>query len=108
MGDPECASAAGGFHAVGTGVGGPYRHRLRSLPETVGFEVCGVACVRVLIHVVELLRRRRHSQLCHGCGVLRLVLLADVIRYGDGCQYPDDNDDRILAKSQTEENSNFV
>jgi hypothetical protein len=34
------------------------------------------------------------AQLRHGCCVLRLVLLTDVIRYRDGGQYPDDNDDR--------------
>src|SRR5215207_827250 len=108
LGDPERTSAAGGLHAVGTGVSGPYRHHLRSLSETVGFEVCGVAGVRVPVHVVELLRRRRHTQLCHGCGVLRLVLLADVVRYRDGGQYPYDNDDRIVTKSQTQENLGFV
>jgi hypothetical protein len=81
---------------------------LLSLPETVGFEVCGVAGVRVLIHIIELLRRRRHTQLRHGGGVLRLVLLADVIRYRDGGEYPDDNDDRIVAKLQTQGNSDFV
>jgi hypothetical protein len=81
---------------------------LLSLPETVGFEVRGVAGVRVLIHVIELLRRRRHTQLRHGGGVLRLVLLADVVRYSDGGEYPDDNDDRIVAKLQTRLNSGFV
>jgi hypothetical protein len=81
---------------------------LLSLPETVGFEVRGVAGVRVLIHVIELLRRRRHTQLRHGGGVLRLVLLADVIWYRDGGEYPDNNDDRIVAKLQTRVNSDFV
>ena len=92
LGDPERASATRGLHTVGTGVGRPYRHHLLSLPETVGFEICGVAGVRVLIHVMELLRRRRHTQLRHGGGVLRLVLLADVVRYSDGGEYPDDDD----------------
>jgi hypothetical protein len=44
----------------------------------------------------------------HGGSVLRLVLLADVIRYRDGGEYPDDNDDRIVAKLQTRVNSGFV
>jgi hypothetical protein len=80
---------------------------LLSLPETVGFEVCGVAGVRVLIHVMELLRRRRHTKLRHG-GVLRLLLLADVVRYGDGGEYPDYYDYRIVAKLQTQESLGFV
>jgi hypothetical protein len=108
LGDPERASATRGLHTVGTGVGRPYRHHLLSLPETVGFEICGVAGVRVLIHVIELLRRRRHTQLRHGGGVLRLVLLADVIWYRDGGEYPDNNDDRIVAKPQTQGSSGFV
>jgi hypothetical protein len=37
----------------------------------------------------------------HGGGVLRLVLLADVVRYSDGGEYPDDDNDRIVAKLQT-------
>jgi hypothetical protein len=81
---------------------------LRSLPETVGFEVCGVAGVRVPVHVIELLRCGRHTQLRHGGGVLRLVLLADVIRYRDGGEYPDYNDDRIVIKTQTQESLGFV
>jgi hypothetical protein len=81
---------------------------LLSLLETVGFEVCGVAGVRVLIHVIELLRRRRHTQLRHGGSIPRLILLADVVRYSDGSEYPDDNDDRIVAKLQTQESSGFV
>ena len=101
LGDPERVSATRGLHTVGTGVGRPYRHHLRSLPETVSLEVCDVAGVRVLIHVIELLRRRRHTQLRHGGGVPRLVLLADVVRYSDGGEYPDDDNDRIVAKLQT-------
>jgi hypothetical protein len=81
---------------------------LLSLSETVDFEICGVAGVSVLIHVIELLRRRRHTQLRHGGGVLRLVLLADVVRYSDGGEYPDDNDDRIVAKLQTEAGLGFA
>jgi hypothetical protein len=48
-----------------------------------------------------LLRRRRHAQLHYGGSVLRLVLLADVIWYSDGGEYPNDNDDRIVIKTQT-------
>jgi hypothetical protein len=81
---------------------------LLSLPETVGFEVCGIAGVRVLMHVMELLRRRRHTQLRHGGSIPRLILLADVVRDGDGSEDPDDNDDRIVTKPQTRENSDFV
>jgi hypothetical protein len=81
---------------------------LLSLPETVGFEVCGVAGVRVLIHVMELLRSRRHTQLRHGGSVPGLILLADVVRDSDCSEYPDDNDERIVAKLQTQENSDFV
>src|SRR5688500_18618683 len=93
-GDPERASAARGLHTVGTGVCRTYRHHLLSLPETVGFEVCGVAGVCVLIHEMEFLRRRRHTQLRHGCGVLCLLLLADIVRYSDGGEYPDYYDHR--------------
>jgi hypothetical protein len=35
-------------------------------------------------------------------------LLADVIRYRDGGEYPDYNDDRIVAKLQTQGHSGFV
>jgi hypothetical protein len=81
---------------------------LRTLPETVGFEFCRRPCVRVLIDVIELLRGGRGAQLRHGGGVLRLVLLADVSGYRDGGEYPDNNDDRIVAKLQTRVNSDFV
>src|SRR5688572_9684889 len=108
LGDPERDSAARGLHTVGTGVGRTYRHHLLSLPETVGFEVCGVAGVCVLIHEMEFLRRRRHTQLRHGCGVLCLLLLADIVRYSDCGEYPDYYDHRIVARLQTQGNSGFV
>ena len=60
---------------------------------------------KVLIHVMELLRCRRHTQLGQGGSVPRLILLADVVRDSDGSEYPDDNDDRIVAKLQTWVNS---
>jgi hypothetical protein len=101
LGDPERASTARGLHTVGTGVRSSYRNLLRSLPETVGFEFCRRPGVRVLIDIIELLRRRRGAQLRHGGGVLRLVLLADVVGYRDGGEYPDNNDDRIVSKPQT-------
>jgi len=92
---------------MGACVSGHYRHQLRSLPKTVGYQVCDVSGVSVLIHVIELLRGGRHTQLRHGGGVFRLVLLADVVRYGDGGEYPDDEDDRIVARLQTQGNSGF-
>ena len=108
LGDPERDStAAGGLHTVGTYVARQYRYHLLSLPETVGLEICGVAGVRVLIHVVELLRRGRHTQLRHGGSVPRLILLADVVWNGDGSEDPEDNDDRIVAKLQTQGASGF-
>ena len=108
-GDPERDStAAGGLHTVGTYVARQYRHRLLSLPETVGLEVCGVAGVRVLIHEVELLRRRRHTQLRHGGSIPRFILLADVVRYSDGSEDADDDDERIVIKTQTQESLGFV
>src|SRR5215211_8402493 len=94
LGDLERPFAARGLHAVSTGVRGPHGHHLLSLPETVGFEVCYGPGVRVLLGVVELLRRCRGTQLRHGGGVLGLVLLADVIGYRDSAEYPDDNYDR--------------
>jgi hypothetical protein len=51
-----------------------------------------------------LLWHRRHTQLRHGCCVLRLVLLANVIGYRDGGESPDYNDDRIVTKQQTQGN----
>ena len=108
LGDLERAFATRGLHAVSSGIGCPYRHLLRSLPETIGFEVCCGPGVRVLLGVVQLLRRGRHAQLRHGGGVLRLVLLTDVIGYRDGAEYPDYNDDRIAIKTQTQESLGFV
>lgn len=93
LGDLERASATRGLHTVGAGVSSPYRNLLLSLPETVGFEFCRRPGVRVLIDVIELLRRGRGTQLRHGGSILRLVLLADVIGYRDGSEYPNDNDD---------------
>jgi hypothetical protein len=43
-----------------------------------------------------------------GGSVPRLILLADVVRDSDGSEYPDDNDDRIVAKLQTRMSSGFV
>jgi len=81
---------------------------LLSLPETISFEICSVAGVRVLVNVIELLRRGRGTQLRHGGCDLRLVLLADVIGYRDGGKYSNYDDDRIVAKLQTQGNSDFV
>src|SRR5215203_3664403 len=109
LGDPERgATAAGGLHAVRTGIRGHYHYLLLSLPETIGLEFRRGPGVRVLLDVIQLLRCGRGTQLRHGRGVYRLVLLADVIGNRDGGEYPDDHDDRIVSKPQTEENSGFV
>src|SRR5215208_180313 len=109
LGDPERgATAAGGLHAVRTGIRGHYRYLLLSLPETIGLEFRRGPGVRVLLDVIQLLRCGRGTQLRHGRGVYRLVLLADVIGYRDGGEYPDDHDNCIVSKPQTKENSGFV
>src|SRR5215208_7980974 len=95
LGDPERgATAAGGLHAVRTGIRGHYRYLLLSLPETIGLEFRRGPGVHVLLDVIQLLRCGRGTQLRHGRGVYRLVLLADVIGYRDGGEYPDDHDNR--------------
>src|SRR5215204_3079777 len=108
LGDHERASTAGGFHAVSAGVCGCYRHHLLSLPEAVDLELRYGPCVRVLLGVVQLLRRGRHAQSGHSAGILRLILLADVSGYRDGAEYPDNHEDRIIAKLQTQGSSDFV
>ena len=104
MGHLEGAGAAGGLHTVRAGVCGHYRNPLPSLPETVNFQIGRVACEGVLLRVVQLLRRGGGAKLRHRGGVLRLLLLADVIRYRDGGEYPNDQNHRILAKPQTQGN----
>jgi hypothetical protein len=104
-GDLERAAAARRLHAVGTGARGLYRHRLFSLPETVGFEVGRVGGVLIMLSVVELLRRCRGTQLRFGGGILRFILLAHVRGDRDGGEYPDDNDHRIIARLQTRKGS---
>src|SRR5215212_8564287 len=109
LGDPERgASAAGSLHAVRTGIRGHYRYLLLSLPETISLEFRRGSGVRVLLDVIQLLGRGRGTQLRHGRGVYSLVLLADVIGNRDGGEYSDDNDDHIIAKPQTQGNSDFV
>jgi len=80
------------IHSISTGLSGPYRHHLPSLPKPVGFELCSVAGVCVLIDVIELVRRGCGTQLRHDGSVLRFVLLAEVGGYRDGGEYSDDND----------------
>ena len=109
LSDPERgASPAGGLHTVGTRIRGHYSYLLSSLPETIGLEFRRGSGVRVLLDVIQLLGCGCGTQLRHGRGVYRLVLLADVIGNRYGGEYPDDNDDRIVSKPQTKENSDFV
>ena len=45
--------------------------------------------------------RSDRAQVRSRLGLARLQLILQEIRYGDGGEYPDDDDDRIVVKLQT-------
>ena len=104
LGHLEDIGAAGGLHAVRAGVRSDHRNPLPTLPETVSFQRRCVPREGVLLRAVQILRGGGGAKLRHRRGILRLLLLADVVRYRDGRQYPDDQDYRIVAKPQTQGN----
>jgi hypothetical protein len=97
------------FHAVGGGVpGGDGRHNVGRLPEALAREIGQGGSERVVLGVVEHLSRGGVSRVGLGCGLLGLKPLRQERRDRYRGKDADDDDHRIVAKLQTQGNSDFV